>query len=100
MGVFSRNASVLEADGGEMSIHTALSLINKSLDEYFSDTEGEMDSDSRFCVKWFEEYGWAAGQFGSTDTLARAKGTSVDAVKDAGVLGSGSGRVRLFRVSE
>lgn len=100
MGVFSRYASVLEADGGEMSIHTALSLINKSLDEYFSDAEGEMDSDSRFCVKWFEEYGWAAGQFGSADTLARAKGTSVDAVKDAGVLESGSGRVRLFRVSE
>ncbi|MBX7259888.1 MAG: DUF1156 domain-containing protein [Candidatus Hydrogenedentes bacterium] len=100
MGVFSRYAAVLEADGGVMTVHTALSLINKALDEYFSDAEGEMDSDSRFCVQWFEENGWAAGLFGNADVLARAKGTSVDSVRDAGVLESGSGRVRLLRVSE
>jgi len=100
MAVFSRYKAVLEADGGEMSVHTALSLINKALDEYFSDAEGDMDADTRFCVQWFSEYGWATGQFGNADVLARAKGTSVDAIKEAGVIESGSGRVRLLKVSE
>lgn len=100
MAVFSRYKSVLEADGSEMSVHTALSLVNKALDEYFSDAEGDMDADTRFCVQWFSEYGWATGQFGDADVLARAKGTSVDAIKEAGVIESGAGRVRLLKVGE
>jgi putative DNA methylase len=100
MAVFSQYAAVLEADGSSMSVHTALTLINKAIDEYFSEAEGELDVDSRFCVQWFEESGWNAGQFGQADVLARAKGTSVDAVRDAGVIESGSGKVRLLRFAE
>ena len=38
-----------------------------------------------------------AGKFGEADTLARAKGTTVDGVKAAGVIESGGGNVRLLR---
>ncbi|SAL19080.1 hypothetical protein AWB73_01130 [Caballeronia turbans] len=96
MAVFSKYAAVLEADGSRMSVHTALTLINRVL------TEGgdEFDADTHFCLSWFDEMGWAAGEFGKADVLARAKGTSVDGVRDAGVIEAASGRVRLLKTSE
>jgi len=100
MAVFSKYSSVLEADGSPMTVHTALTLINKTLDEYFSDAEGELDADTRFCLGWFEECGWLADVFGKADVLARAKGTSVDSVRSAGVAEAEGGKVRLLKVGE
>jgi len=100
MGVFSQYQAVLEADGSPMSIHNGLILINKTIDEYFSQAESDMDSDTRFCVDWFLQYGFATGQFGEADVLARAKGTTVDDVELAGIVESGAGKVRLLRKDE
>jgi putative DNA methylase len=93
MAVFSKYAAVLEADGSPMDVKTALQLINRFL------AEDEFDHETQFCLKWFEQHGWREGEFGDADTLARAKGTSVDAVKHAGVLFASSGIVRLLRWS-
>jgi len=100
MAVFSKYKAVLEADGTPMSVHNALILINKAIDEYFTEAEGEMDADTRFCVDWFQQYGFKEGVFGEADVLARAKGTSVDGIEDAGVLSAKAGKVRLLKVSE
>lgn len=100
MGVFSRYSAVLEADGTPMSVHDALVLINRELDEYFSDAGGDVDADTRFCLGWFEENGWKEGKFGEADVLARARGTTVDGVREAGVVEAGSGKVRLMKWSE
>ncbi len=94
MAVFSKYAGVLEADGSPMSIRTALQLINRFL------AEDDFDSDTQFCLHWFEQNGWGEGRFGDADTLSRAKGTSVDGLKDAGVVESGGGIVRLRKFSE
>ena len=94
MAVFSRYSAVLEADGSPMRIVTALQLINDFL------AEDDFDHDTQFSMHWFEQYGWGEGRFGDADTLARAKGTSVDGVRDAGIVESGSGVVRLRKWSE
>jgi putative DNA methylase len=94
MAIFSRYESVLEADGKPMSVKTALQLINRFL------AEDDFDADTQFCLHWFEQHGWDAGPFGMADTLARAKGTSVDGVKQAGVVEAGGGNVRLLRWKE
>jgi putative DNA methylase len=96
MGIYSQYSAVLEADGSPMTVHTALTLINKML------TEGtdEFDADSQFCLAWFDGHGWSQGDFGQADVLARAKGTSVQAVAAAGVVESGAGAVRLFKPAE
>ena len=96
MAIFSKYSAVLEADGSAMTVHTALTLINKML------TEGadEFDADSQFCLAWFDGHGWSQGDFGQADVLARAKGTSVQAVAAAGVVESGAGNVRLFKPAE
>jgi len=94
MAIFSRYDAVLEADGTPMTVKTALQLINRFL------AEDDFDADTQFCLHWFEQYGWDAGKFGEADTLARAKGTSVEGVKAAGVIASGGGSVRLLRWKE
>ncbi len=91
MAVFSKYAAVLEADGTPMAVKTALQLINRFL------AEDDFDHDTQFCLHWFEQYGWKEGRFGDADTLASAKGTSVDGVKQAGVLFATSGVVRLLK---
>lgn len=99
MALFSRQ-SVLDADGTPMPVHEALKLINKELDAYFSHAEGDLDADTRFCLSWFEGFGWSVGSYGDAETLSRAKGTSVDGVRESGGLESQGGKVRLLRFSE
>jgi len=98
MGVFSQYAAVLESNGEPMSVKTALMLINRQVDEVLG---GEtFDADTNFCLGWFDEVGFGTGAFGNADVLARAKATSVDAVKHAGVLASDGGKVRLLKPDE
>ena len=94
MAIFSKYAAVLEADGSPMSVRTALQLINRFL------AEDDFDADTQFCLHWFEQHGWTESVFGEADVLARSKSTSVDAMKEAGVLQSGSGKVRLLKWAE
>lgn len=96
MAIFSKYSAVLEADGSAMTVHTALTVINRML------TEGgdDFDGDTQFCMGWFDEQGWTAGNFGKADVLARAKGTSVDSVRNAGVVEAASGKVRLLKPNE
>jgi putative DNA methylase len=94
MAVFSKYAAVLEADGTQMGVRAALQLINRFL------AEDDFDHDTQFCLHWFEQYGWKDGKFGQADTLARAKGTSVEGVKQAGVLLAAGGVVRLVKWSD
>ena len=94
MAIFSKYVAVLEADGSPMTVRTALQLINRFIGE------DDFDHDTQFCLHWFEQYGWNSGEFGQADILSRAKGTSVDGIREAGVLESGGGKVRLYRWAE
>ncbi|OQX08137.1 MAG: hypothetical protein BWK73_26305 [Thiothrix lacustris] len=91
MAIFSQYTAVLEADGTPMSVRTALQLINRFL------SEDDFDHDTQFCLAWFDQQGWAEGKYGEADVLARAKGTSVGGLVEAGVVESASGNLRLLR---
>lgn len=97
MAVFSGYHRVVENDGSDMSVKTALMLINQVLDEVLAEQEGDLDPDTRFCLKWYEQYGWAKAAFGDADVLSRAYNTSVRGLADAGVLTQGDGVVQLVR---
>ncbi len=100
MAIFSQYASVLGADGKKTSVQEALTMINRSISDYLSPGSGNFDKDTLFCDDWFSQCGWSAGDFGEADTLARAKGTSVEGVQDAGVIKSKGGKVRLLKWKE
>ena len=100
MGVFSRCEAVLEADDSPMTVKTALQLINRELDEYLGGIQGEFDADTRFAITWFEQNGFAAGDYGTANSIATARGISVDSVKHSGIVESAAGKVRILKRDE
>lgn len=100
MAIFTRYARVLESDGSPMSVRTALTLINQALDEVLAEQEGDFDSDTRWALAWFEQFGVDEGPFGEADNLSRAKNTAVSALEQAGIVKSRGGKVRLLSRQE
>lgn len=96
MAVFSRYAKVVENDGTTMTVRSALARINEILDQVLNEQEGDFDSATRFAIAWYRGHGYMAGQFGTADDLARARNTSVEAMKQEGILTSIAGKVTLL----
>jgi putative DNA methylase len=100
MAVYTRYAKVLDAGGKPLLVREALALINQTLDEVLAEQEGDFDADSRWALGWFEQHGFAAGEYGMAETLSKAKNTSVSGMVEAGILASRAGKVRLFKPAE
>lgn len=100
MAVYTRYAKVLDAEGKPLSVRDALTLINQTLDETLAEQEGDFDSDTRWALAWFEQYGFSEGEYGIAETLSKAKNTSVSGLVEAGIVFSKSGKVRLLKPEE
>jgi putative DNA methylase len=100
MAVFTRYAKVLGAEDQAMSVREALALINQTLDEALAEQEGDFDADSRWAITWFDENGFADGDYGRAEQLSKSKNTSVEGMKEAGILASARGKVRLLKPAE
>ena len=100
MAVYTRYAKVLDAEGKPLSVREALMLINQTLDEALIEQEGYFDADSRWALAWFEQSGFAEGEYGIAETLSKAKNTSVHGMVEAGILASKGGKVRLLSPDE
>jgi putative DNA methylase len=100
MEVYTRYSKVLDAEGKEVTVREALTLINKTLDEALAEQEGDFDADSRWALTWFEQAGFAEGEYGVAEQLSKSKNTSVDGLVKAGILESKRGKVRLLSPEE
>jgi putative DNA methylase len=100
MAIFTRYSQVLDADGKPLTVREALTLINQALDEVLAHQEGDFDSDTRWALAWFEQFGFAEGDYGIAETLSKAKNTSVEGIRVAGIGTHGRGKVRLFKPEE
>lgn len=100
MAVFTRYAKVLDAEGKPLPVREALALINQTLDEALAEQEGDFDADSRWALAWFDQNGFAEGEYGVAETLSKAKNTSVGGMVEAGILESKRGKVRLLKPEE
>lgn len=100
MSVYSRYAKVLEADGSAMGVRTALQVINAELDAYFSEQDGALDAESRFCVDLYTQFAFNHMKFGEADVLARAKNTSVEKLASMGLVYAEKGVVHLLERTE
>src|SRR5690606_37045657 len=98
--IYTRYAQVLDAEGNSVPVREALALINEVLDETLAEQEGDFDADTRWAVAWFEEHGFAEGEYGRAETLSKAKNTSVEGLAAAGILESKRGKVRLLEPAE
>jgi putative DNA methylase len=96
MAVFSRYSRVREADGTDMSVKDALTLMNATLDQVIDEQESDFDPETRFAIKWYRTYGWNQESSGTADTLSRATGTSPTALERGGIFEARGGKARLL----
>jgi len=96
MSVFSAFARVVEPTGEAMSVRTALGLINQVLGEVLSEQEDEFDADTRWAIRWFEQFGMDHGEYGTAEVLATAMNTSIRGLEQAGLLSARAGKVGLL----
>ena len=100
MAIYTSYREVLNANGSRLNVKEALSLINETLDAAIAEQEGDFDTDTRWAISWFEQYGFGAGDFGIAETLSKAKNTSVAGVATSGIIDSSAGKVRLLKPDE
>jgi putative DNA methylase len=100
MAVYTRYATVLDVEGKSLTVRESLAIINQILDEALAEQEGDFDADSRWALTWFEQLGFAEGEYGVAEQLSKSKNTSVAGMVAAGVLESKRGKVRLLRPEE
>lgn len=100
MAVFSRYSAVLEDDGSKMTVRTALQRINAILDQVLTELENDFDRETRFALTWFRQSGFDTGKFGDAESVANARGVSLDALERAGILTKGGGKLALIAPSD
>jgi len=102
MAVYTRYSKVLDVEGKPLTVREALALINQTLDEALAEQEGDFDAESRWALTWFEQSGFDEGEYGLAEQLSKSKNTSVQGMKDAGILDKKSpgGKVRLLKPNE
>lgn len=100
MAVYTRYAEVLDAEGKPLSVRAALALINQTLDDALAEQEGDFDPDTRWALTWFEQTGFAEGDYGVAEQLSKSKNTSVAGMVAAGIIVSRAGKVRLLTPPE
>ena len=97
MQIYSRYSRVETISGEPVSVREALVAINRAIADYDERQEGDLDSESRFCLDWLKQHGYEEGPYGDAETLARAKKCRYRQVADVdGLLTAEGGRVKLL----
>ena len=97
MQIYSRYSSVETISGEPVPIREALAAINSTIANYDERQEGDLDSESRFCLDWLKQHDYEAGAYGDAETLARAKNVAIAKLQDVdGLLTAAGGRVTLL----
>ena len=66
-----------------LTVRHALAIVNDVLDEVLAEQEGDFDSDTRWALTWFDQFGFAEAEYGIAETLANARNTSVDGMENS-----------------
>ena len=97
MQVYSRYSRVETISGEPVSVREALVAINRAIADYDERQEGDLDSESRFCLDWLKQHGYGEGTYDEAETLARAKNVAIGKLRDDdGLLTTEGGRMRLL----
>ena len=96
MQIYSRYSRVETLSGEPVSVREALVAINRTIADYDERQEGDLDSESRFCLDWLKQHGYEEGPYGDAETLARAKNVAINKLHSDGLLTSEGGKVKLL----
>ena len=100
MAIFSRHQRVIESSGEAMTVRKALAAINRALDAVLAEQEADFDSDTRWAIAWYSEFGFDEGSAGIAETLSKAKNTAIEGLVSAGILHQHGNKCRLVSRGE
>ena len=100
MSIFSSYSEVIEATGNKMDVGSALKEINQILDEVLSEEDNNYDTLTKFSIALFETTGFSEINYGSVETLSKAKDISIETIVSEGILLSEAGKVKLLEPEE
>ncbi|TGP85628.1 MULTISPECIES: DUF1156 domain-containing protein [unclassified Mesorhizobium] len=100
MGIFTGYGKVLEPDDSEMTVRTAIALVNEVREEILGEEDAHYDPETRFCVDWFQAFGISDGKSGDAIGMANAYNLGLADLEQAGVFYAKGGVARLLRRSE
>jgi len=100
MAVFSRFSRVVEPDGSEMTVRTALGIINQVLETVLGEQDSDFDLETRWAIQWFSQFLHDRGPYGTAEQLAVSMNVAVEGLASSGIVESGGGFVRLLERAE
>ncbi|WP_406062919.1 DUF1156 domain-containing protein [Micromonospora sp. NBC_00860] len=101
MKIFSEYKEVLLPDGRPMEVRDALIEIDKAATAVIDGEEAEYDAATRFCLRWFRQFGFDRGAYGDADVVLRQTGTAIRDLVGAGIVSNApAGSVSLLGVDE
>ncbi len=100
MEIYSRFSSVSTISGEQVTVGDALVAINQAIDDYHQAQEGEIDAESRFCIDWLKQHGFAEGAYGEAEVLSQARNVAVESDTMHGLLTAEAGQVKLRRMDD
>lgn len=101
MEIYSQYRRVETIGGEPVPVREALAAINRVVDEYSVQQEGELDPESRFCLTWLKQYGFRQGEYGVAQDLARSHNLVVETLRDFNhILTASGGSVRLLSLDD
>lgn len=98
MEIYTQYSSVETIEGEPVRVRDALAEINRAVSRYFLIEQGELDTETQFCIDWLKEHGFDAGPFGDAEILAKAKDIAIGALVSQGLIEAKRGRVRLLPI--
>ena len=97
MQVYSRYSRVETIGGEPVTVRDALAAINRVIAEYDERQQGDLDSQTRFCLDWLKQHGYSEASYGEAQTLSQAKNVSVEELRDSHrLLNASAGSVNLL----
>ena len=95
MSVYTAYSKVLEANGGQMTMGTALDLIHQAVKEAQGSQDATFDAETRWAIEWFSTYRYTSGEYGDAQVLANSAGITMQGLAEAGVVRAVGGKVSL-----
>ena len=95
MAVYSKYQQVLRQDGKPVSVREALQDINNAISAYRTERTSSFDQRTRFCIDFYDQFGFAEAEFDNATVLARAQGTGVDTLQNEHLLIAERGKAWL-----
>lgn len=95
MAVYSKYSQVLRQDGKPVTVREALQDINNAIATYRTERTSSFDPKTRFCIDFYDQFGFNQAEFDNATILARAQAIGVDTLEKDHMLVAERGKAWL-----